>query len=38
MAVSMKNAVFWVVMPYGSCKNRRFTGTYRLHHEDVKDR
>jgi hypothetical protein len=22
-AVTMKNGVFWVVTPYGSCKNRR---------------
>jgi hypothetical protein len=26
-AVTMKNAVFWDVTPYGSCKNRRFGGT-----------
>jgi hypothetical protein len=32
MAVTMKNAVFWDVTPCGSCKNRRFGGTYRLHH------
>jgi hypothetical protein len=25
-AVTMKNGVFWDVMPYGSCKNRRFEG------------
>jgi hypothetical protein len=25
--VIMKNAVFWDVMPCGSCKNRRFGGT-----------
>jgi hypothetical protein len=31
-AVTMKNGVFWDVMPCGSCKNRRFGGTYRLHH------
>jgi hypothetical protein len=24
----MKNGVFWVVTPRGSCKNRRFGGTY----------
>jgi hypothetical protein len=30
-AVTMKNAVFWDVAPYGSYKNRRFGGTYRLH-------
>jgi hypothetical protein len=28
----MKNAVFWDVTPCGSCKNRRFGGTYPLHH------
>jgi hypothetical protein len=27
----VKNAVFWVVAPCGSCKNRRFGGTFRLH-------
>jgi hypothetical protein len=26
-AVTMKNGVFWTVMPCGSCKNRRFGGT-----------
>jgi hypothetical protein len=26
-AVTMKNGVFWDVMPCGSCKNRRFGGT-----------
>jgi hypothetical protein len=25
----MKNGVFWVVTPCGSCKNRRFGGTWR---------
>jgi hypothetical protein len=25
--VPMKNGVFWVVTPCGSCKNRRFGGT-----------
>jgi hypothetical protein len=29
-AVTMKNGVVWVVMPCGSCKNRRFGGTWRL--------
>jgi hypothetical protein len=29
----LKNAVFWDVTPCGSCKNRRFEGTYRLHHQ-----
>jgi hypothetical protein len=26
-AVTMKNGVFWVVTPCGSCKNLRFGGT-----------
>jgi hypothetical protein len=26
----MKNGVFWVVTPCGSCKNRRFEGTWHL--------
>jgi hypothetical protein len=26
MAVTIKNAVFWDVMPCGSCKNQRFGG------------
>jgi hypothetical protein len=30
--LTMKNAVFWDVIPYGSCKNRCFKGT-RLHHQ-----
>jgi hypothetical protein len=34
----MKNAAFWDVMPYGSCKNRRFGGTYHLHHQGDKNR
>jgi hypothetical protein len=29
-AVTMKNTVFWDVTPCGSCKNRRFGGSYRL--------
>jgi hypothetical protein len=32
-AVTMKNGVFWVVTPCGSCKNRRFGGTWRLFHQ-----
>jgi hypothetical protein len=31
MAVTMKNAVFWDVALCGSCLNRRFGGTCRLH-------
>jgi hypothetical protein len=33
MAVTMKNGVFWDVMPRGSCKNRSFGGMYHLHHQ-----
>jgi hypothetical protein len=29
--VTMKNVVFWLVKPCGSCKKRRFGGTYHLH-------
>jgi hypothetical protein len=32
----MKNGVFWDVTPCGSCKNRRFEGTYRLHYQGEK--
>jgi hypothetical protein len=32
--LNMKNGVFWVVTPCGSCKNRRFGGTWRLHQGD----
>jgi hypothetical protein len=38
MAVTMKNAVFWDVRPCGSCKDRRFGGTYRHHHQGDKNR
>jgi hypothetical protein len=31
----MVTAVFWDVMSYGSCKNRRFGGTYHLHHHSI---
>jgi hypothetical protein len=34
-AVTMKNAVFWVATPCGSCKNRRFRGTL---HQNGKNR
>jgi hypothetical protein len=37
-AVTMKNAVFWDVMPYGCYKNRRFGGTYRLYNQGDKNR
>jgi hypothetical protein len=33
----MKNGVFWVVTPCGSCKNRRFGGTWRLLHQGDKN-
>jgi hypothetical protein len=29
----MRNAVFWDVASCGCYKNRRFGGTYRLHHQ-----
>jgi hypothetical protein len=32
-AVTMKIGVFWVVTPCGSCKNRRFGGTW--HCEEI---
>jgi hypothetical protein len=34
----MKNAVFWDVAPCTSYTNRRFGGTYRLHHQGIKIR
>jgi hypothetical protein len=30
-AVTMKNAIFWDVMPCGSCKNQSLRGMQRLH-------
>jgi hypothetical protein len=33
----MENAVFWDVMPCGSCKSWCFGGTYHLHHQDDKN-
>jgi hypothetical protein len=35
-AVTMKNGVFWDVTPSGSCKNRRFGGTWYLPHQGDK--
>jgi hypothetical protein len=32
----MKNGAFWVVTPCGSCKNRRFGGTWHLLHQGDK--
>jgi hypothetical protein len=37
-AVTMKNAVFLDVTPCGSCKNQRFSGTWRLLHQGDKNR
>jgi hypothetical protein len=37
-AVTMKTGVVWVVTPCGSCKNRRFGGTWRLLHQGDKNR
>jgi hypothetical protein len=36
--VRLKNAVFWDVTLCSSCKNRRFGGTYGLHHQGDKNR
>jgi hypothetical protein len=33
----MKNVVFWDVAPCGSCKNRRFGGTWRPLHQGDKN-
>jgi hypothetical protein len=30
-AVTMKNSLFWDMVPCRSCENRRFGGTYSLH-------
>jgi hypothetical protein len=35
---TMKKGVFWDVAQYGSCKNRCFEGTQRLHHHGEKNR
>jgi hypothetical protein len=35
---TQKNGVFWVVTQCGSCKNRRFGGTWRLLHQGDKNR
>jgi hypothetical protein len=35
---AIKNGVFWVVTPCGSCKNRRLGGTWRLLHQGDKNR
>jgi hypothetical protein len=36
--MAMKNVVFWDINLCGSCKNRRFGGKYRLHHQVNKKR
>jgi hypothetical protein len=36
--VPLKNGVFWDVTLCGSCKNRRFGGTWRLLHQGDKNR
>jgi hypothetical protein len=36
--VTMKNSVVWDLKLCGSCKNRRFGGTYRHHHQGDKNR
>jgi hypothetical protein len=36
-AVTMKNDIFFGVMPCVSCDNRCFGGTCRLHHQGEKD-
>jgi hypothetical protein len=33
MAVTMKNAVFWDVTPYGCYKNQLFRGAYSFHNQ-----
>jgi hypothetical protein len=37
-AVTMKNGVFWNVTWCDSCMNRRIGETYRLYHQDGKNR
>jgi hypothetical protein len=33
---SLKNAVFWNMMPCGSCKMQHFRGAFHLHHQGRK--
>jgi hypothetical protein len=35
--MTMKNGVFWDMMPCDSCKIRRFGGQFRLHHQGEKN-
>jgi hypothetical protein len=37
LRMTLKNAVFWDVTQCGSYKNRRFGGSYRLHHQGEKN-
>jgi hypothetical protein len=37
-AVTMMIIIFWEMTPYGSYKNRRFGGSYRLHLQGVRVR
>jgi hypothetical protein len=37
MVVTVKNVIVWDVMPCGSCKSRRFGGTYCFHHQGDKN-
>jgi hypothetical protein len=34
--IELKKAIFWNGTRCGSCKNRRFGGKYRLHHQGDK--
>jgi hypothetical protein len=36
--MTIQNSVFWDVTMFGPCRNRHFGGTYRLHHQDDKNR
>jgi hypothetical protein len=37
MGYTVKNTIFWYVMQFGCCKNRRFGGTDFLNHEGNKN-
>jgi hypothetical protein len=38
LGTTLKNGVFWDVTPCGSCKNRRFGGSWPLLHQGDKNR
>jgi hypothetical protein len=38
LGTTLKSGVVWDVTPCGSCKNRRFRGTYRLLHQGDNNR